>query len=58
MQGDKITNGWGVVSQARTFFASWVKDAYFWMASWMVEASLTLNKVRRTIGIVGEGQGR
>jgi hypothetical protein len=39
-------------SQARTFFASVVKDAYFWSASVMVGASVILNKVRRTIGMV------
>jgi hypothetical protein len=47
---------WRGLSQAHTFVASLLKDEYFWMASWIVSASVTLNKVRRTIGmLVGRG---
>jgi hypothetical protein len=40
-------------ARARTFFASWAKVEYFWMASWMASVSVIFKRVSLTIlGIV------
>jgi hypothetical protein len=44
--------------QSRTFFASWVKVEYVWMAFWIVSASFTFRSVSRTMfGILMECAG-